>query len=127
MSSAQPLTPGDMLRVNSLLLRAFPWHTGAVLNLPRFLGNVGDDNLMVRQMIHTHLSDSFKNQGFLSTLDRCETTIFFTMGASSDPQDHDVQSMLGIKVTVEMVDKPHTSRDHSGDQPCDISGDSSST
>ena len=46
------------------------------------------------------LSDSFKNQGFLSTLDRCETTILFTMGASSDPQDHDVQSMLGIKVTV---------------------------
>ena len=38
-------------RVTSELtvIEAFPWHTGVVLNLPRFLGNVGDDNLMVRQ------------------------------------------------------------------------------
>jgi hypothetical protein len=97
----EQLAPSDVLRVKSPLLRAFPWHTGVVLELPNFLGNVGDDNLMgVRQnLICNRLSNSFKNQGFLSTLDKCETTILFTTGACGNPQDHDVQSMLGIKVT----------------------------
>jgi hypothetical protein len=89
-----------VLRLNSPLLRTFPWHTGVVLKLPNFLGNVGDDNLMsVRQnLIPRCLYNSFKKQGFLSTLDKCETTILFTMDACRNPQDHDVQSMLGIKV-----------------------------
>jgi hypothetical protein len=40
----------DVLRVNSPLLRTFPWQTSVVLELPNFLGNVGGDNLMdVRQ------------------------------------------------------------------------------
>jgi hypothetical protein len=52
------------------------------------------------KLIHTCLSCSFKNQGFLSTLDKCETTILFTTDASCNRQDHDVQFMLGIKVTV---------------------------
>jgi hypothetical protein len=103
VSSSGQFAPRDVpvLRVKSPLLRDFPWHTGVVLKFPNFLGNVGDDdNLMgVRQnLICKPLSSSFKNQGFLSTLDKCETTILFTSGASCNPQDHDVQSMLGIKV-----------------------------
>jgi hypothetical protein len=58
--SRQQLPPRDVLRVNSPLLNAYPWHTGVVLRLPNFLGNVGDDNLGVRKiLIHmicpTHL------------------------------------------------------------------------
>jgi hypothetical protein len=100
VSAGEQLAPRDVLRVKSPLLRTFPWHTGVVLELPKFLGNVGDDNLMdVRQnLICRCLLNSFKNQAFLSTLDKCETTILFTTGASCNPQDHDVQSMLGIKV-----------------------------
>ena len=90
-----------MLCVNSPLIRAFPWHTGVVLKLPNFLGNIRDDNLMnVRQyLICPCLSNSFKNQGFLSTLDECETTILFTTSACHNAEDHAVQSMLGIEVT----------------------------
>ena len=36
----------DVLRVNSSFLRAFPWQTGVVLKLPRFLGNIGNNYLM---------------------------------------------------------------------------------
>jgi hypothetical protein len=93
------LPPHDVLRVNSPLLSAYPWHTGVVLRLPNFLGNVGDDNMGVRQtLIHTRLSNSFINQDFLSTLDKCETSILFAAQACSNAQDLDVQSMLGIKV-----------------------------
>lgn len=62
----EQLAPSDVLRVKSPLLRAFPWHTGVVLELPNFLGNVGDDNLMgVRQnLICNRLSNSFKTRAF---------------------------------------------------------------
>lgn len=46
-----------------------------------------------------NLSNSLRNQGFLSNIDKCETSILFTSGACRDPQDFDVQSMLGIEVT----------------------------
>jgi len=106
-SSQQHTAPRDcdVLRVNSALLRTFPWHTRVVLELPKFLGNVGSDSLMdVRQnSIRTRLthgqSTYLKKQVFLSTLDKCEETILFTTGACGDGQDYDVQSMLGIQVT----------------------------
>lgn len=108
MSSGQQLAAPcdrDVLRVNSPLLRTFPWYTRVVLELPKFLGNVGSDSLMdVRQKsIRTRLPHSqstyLKKQVFLSTLDKCEETILFTTGACSNTQDYDVQSMLGIQVT----------------------------
>ena len=42
-------------------------------------------------------------------------------------EDEDVREVSERVKYAGMVDKPHTSSDHSGDQPCDISGDSSST
>ena len=72
----------DVLHMNSPLLRDFPWYTGVVLKLPNFSGNVGRDNLEL----------------FLSTLDKSETTLLFTNNACCNPQDHDIQSMLGIRV-----------------------------
>jgi hypothetical protein len=59
-SGQQPATPQDVLRVKSPVLRAFPWYTGVVLELPNFFGNIGDENLMnVRQnLICMHSSMS---------------------------------------------------------------------
>jgi hypothetical protein len=63
-----------------------------VLRLPNFFGNVGDDG--VRQtLIHTCLSNSLINQDFFF-----HTQNMQDVRRTGNPQDHDVQSMLGIKV-----------------------------
>jgi hypothetical protein len=68
-SPDQQLAPCDVLRVKSPLLRAFPWHTGVVLEFPKFLGNVGDDKLIVsRNLIRTPLSHSLKPRIFFPLL-----------------------------------------------------------
>lgn len=99
-SSQQVAVASEVLRVNSPLLRSFPWHTGVVLKLPTFLGHVGAENLDVSlKLLPIHSQSTLiKQQLFLSTLDKSETTLLFTMAACVDPQDYDVQSMLGIKV-----------------------------
>ena len=102
VSQPSNLKAAKPLRLQSSLMTALPWHTGALQTYHQLPGNIGVGGMMEVCTITSHIPDirlwlDWIAKGFLSNLDTYES-ILYTSRTVNDSDDYDIQQMMGIRV-----------------------------